>query len=284
MKRDTIYYQIFKRFPWLIFELVDYRIEQAQNYRFESIEVKETAFRIDGVFLPPEGATPRIIFFAEVQFQKDEALYHRFFTESMMYLNRNQSQYDDWYCVVFFPSRSLEPSDTRTHRLFLNSDQVQRIYLDELNTSNQQSIGINLMQLTIASEKAIAQQAKQLIKQVQLESKDALTKNEIIDIITTIAVYKFSSLSREEVEAMLGLTLEQTRVYQEAKAEGREEQKAEMLLEQTRIYQEAKAEGREEILKATVPLLLKTGMSVEQIAQQLNVDLESVQSAAQQGA
>jgi len=46
-------------------------------------------------------------------------------------------------------------------------------------------------------------------------------------------------LSREEVEAMLGLTLQQTRVYQEAKAEGREEQKAEMLLEQTRIYQEA---------------------------------------------
>ncbi|MHC5826907.1 MAG: DUF2887 domain-containing protein, partial [Nostoc sp.] len=72
MKRDTIYYQIFKRFPWLIFELVDYRTEQAQNYRFESVEVKETAFRIDGVFLPPEGATPIIIFFAEVQFQKDE--------------------------------------------------------------------------------------------------------------------------------------------------------------------------------------------------------------------
>jgi predicted transposase YdaD len=116
----------------------------------------------------------------------------------------------------------------------------------------------------------------------QLESTDALPKNEIIDIITTIAVYKFSSLSREEVEAMLGLSLEQTRVYQEAKAEGREEQKAEMLLEQTRIYQEAKAEGREEMLRVTVPLLLKTGMSVEQIAQQLNIDVESVQLAAQQ--
>jgi predicted transposase YdaD len=64
---------------------------------------------------------------------------------------------------------------------------------------------------------------------------------------------------------MLGLALEQTRVYQEAKAEGREEREA-------------------EILKVTVPLLLKTGMSVEQIAQQLNVDLESVQSAAQQNA
>jgi predicted transposase YdaD len=171
-----------------------------------------------------------------------------------MYLNRNQSQYDDWYCVVIFPSRNLEPRNTRTHRMFLNSDQVQRIYLDELDTANQQPIGINLMQLTIASEKAIAQQAKQLIERVQLESTNTLPKNEIIDIITTIAVYKFSSLSREEVEAMLGLTLEQTRVYQEAKAEGREEREAEMLLEQTRIYQEAKAEGRSEILKVTEKL------------------------------
>ncbi|WP_242051131.1 hypothetical protein [Nostoc spongiaeforme] len=75
--------------------------------------------------------------------------------------------------------------------------------------------------------------------------------------------YKFASLSREEVEPMLGLTLAETRVYQEAKAEGREEQKA-------------------EILKAAVPLLLKTGMSIKQIAQQLKVDVESVRVAAQE--
>jgi predicted transposase/invertase (TIGR01784 family) len=263
VKRDSIYYQIFKRFPELIFELVDYRPEQAQNYRFESVEVKETAFRIDGIFLPPEGATPKIIFFAEVQFQKDEVLYHRFFTESLMYLYRNQVQYDDWYCVVIFPSRSLEPSDTRTHRIFLNSNQVQRIYLDELGTPNTLPIGINLMQLTIASDETMAEQARLLIERVQLESTGTLPKDEIIDIITTIAVYKFSSLSREEVEAMLGLTLEQTRVYQEAKAEGREEQKTEML-------------------RVTVPLLLKMGMSVEQIAQELNIDVEAVRLAAQQ--
>ncbi|ODG98989.1 hypothetical protein A4S05_06535 [Nostoc sp. KVJ20] len=66
---------------------------------------------------------------------------------------------------------------------------------------------------------------------------------------------------------MLGLTLEQTRVYQEAKAEGREE---------------GREEREAEMLKLTVPLLLKTGMSVEQIAQHLNVDIEAVQLAAQQ--
>jgi predicted transposase/invertase (TIGR01784 family) len=219
VKRDSIYYQIFKRFPVLIFELVDARPEQAQNYRFESVEVKETSFRIDGVFLPPEGATTRIIYFAEVQFQSDEGLYHRFFTESMMYLNRNRSEYDDWYCVVIFPSRSNEPSDTRTHRIFLNSDQVQRIYLDELGTPNTLPIGINLMQLTIASDKTMAEQARLLIERVQLESTGTLPKNEIIDIITTIAVYKFSSLSREEVEAMLGLNIEETRIYKDLERE-----------------------------------------------------------------
>ena len=215
MKRDSIYYQIFKRFPELIFEFIDEPPLQAQDYRFESVEVKETAFRIDGVFLPPFGTIPRIIFFAEVQFQKDETLYHRFFTESLMYLNRNQSQYDDWYCVVIFPERSLEPSDLKTHRIFLNSNQVKRIYLNELGTFNQQPIGINLMQLTIASEKAMPEQARLLIERVQLEETGTLPKNEVIDIITTIAVYKFSQLTREEVEAMLGLNIEETRIYQD---------------------------------------------------------------------
>jgi predicted transposase YdaD len=44
----------------------------------------------------------------------------------------------------------------------------------------------------------------------------------IIDLISTIVVYKFSELSREEVDAMLGIELQHTRVYQEARAEERE--------------------------------------------------------------
>ena len=64
---------------------------------------------------------------------------------------------------------------------------------------------------------------------------------------------------------MLGISLEQTRIYQDAKAEGREE---------------GREEQKAEMLRATVPLLLKTGMSVEQIAQQLHVDVEAVQQAA----
>ncbi|MBW4619865.1 MAG: Rpn family recombination-promoting nuclease/putative transposase [Cyanosarcina radialis HA8281-LM2] len=42
------------------------------------------------------------------QFQKDESLYHRFFSESLLYLYRNQFLYDDWYGLLIFPSRSLD--------------------------------------------------------------------------------------------------------------------------------------------------------------------------------
>ena len=117
----------------------------------------------------------------------------------------------------------------------------------------------------------MAEQARLLIERVQFEETGTVAKNEIIDIITTIVVYKFSQLSREEVEAMLGLSLEQTRIYQEAKAEGRTEGRT-----------EGREEREAEMLEVTVPLLLKMGMSVEQIAQQLNVGVEAVREASQQ--
>jgi predicted transposase YdaD len=44
--------------------------------------------------------------------------------------------------------------------------------------------------------------------------------------VTTIAVYKLTSLSREEIEAMLDLEIKETKVYKEIKEEGREEGEA----------------------------------------------------------
>jgi predicted transposase YdaD len=40
-----------------------------------------------------------------------------------------------------------------------------------------------------------------------------------MEMITTIMVYKFTHLSRQEIERMLGITLQETRVYQEAQQE-----------------------------------------------------------------
>jgi predicted transposase YdaD len=41
----------------------------------------------------------------------------------------------------------------------------------------------------------------------------------IIEMITTIMVYKLEALSRAEVESMLGITLQETRIYREIREE-----------------------------------------------------------------
>jgi predicted transposase YdaD len=162
--------------------------------------------------------------------QSDEFLYFRFFAEIMMYLNRNRDRFDDWFGVVIFPSRSLEPENPVMHRSMLNTNQVQRIYLDELADSSDQPVGIRLMQLTIAEQAETPEQARLLIQQVNEGGVEDFSKQEIMDMICTIAVYKFSKLSRLEVEAMLGLRLEETRVYQEANADGKLEGERSLVL------------------------------------------------------
>jgi predicted transposase YdaD len=88
------------------------------------------------------------------------------------------------------------------------------------------------MQLVIAPEAQTAAQAKQLIQrvqmqQIQMQQTVPFAKQDVIELITTITVYKFTHLSRQEVEAMIGVSLEETRVYQEAKADGKAEGLAE---------------------------------------------------------
>ncbi|NJK51675.1 MAG: hypothetical protein HC936_00890 [Leptolyngbyaceae cyanobacterium SU_3_3] len=48
-------------------------------------------------------------------------------------------------------------------------------------------------------------------------------------------------------------------------------------LKQTLVYQEAQEEKQDELLGKVVPILLQTGMTVEQIATQLNLAVETIQ-------
>jgi predicted transposase/invertase (TIGR01784 family) len=238
MRRDSIFYKLFKQFPGLLFELVDQPPPEAENYQFESIEVKETAFRIDGVFLPPPNAVSKKVFFAEVQFQNDEDLYHRFFTELFLFLYRHTIRYDDWFGVLIFPSRSLEPSNATIHRALLESTQVRRIYLDELGDLRQQPLGLGLVLLTTTPEEEAVEAARFLLEQAKATVVDTLSQQAIIDVVTTIIVYKLTNLSREEIEAMLGPILEEPRAIREWKEEGRQEG-----------LQEGRQEGRSLILR-----------------------------------
>ncbi|QJB28147.1 DUF2887 domain-containing protein [Limnospira fusiformis SAG 85.79] len=68
MKTDSIFYRIFQQYPRSFFELLNRPPEESDRYQFTSVEVKQLAFRLDGVFLPttPEGDRPLPIAFPEI--------------------------------------------------------------------------------------------------------------------------------------------------------------------------------------------------------------------------
>ena len=217
MRRDTIFYQLFLQSPALLFDLIPGPPADANEYVFRSIEVKETSFRIDGVFLPP---TPEgLIFFCEAQFQLDATLYERLVSEIGIYAFRYQDEFRDWRALVIYPSRSTEQSRLETVQDLIDSGRITRIYPDELAETEDSSIGVRLMLLTTLSQQQLVETAKTIIAQTQ----DSPEARAIMGMVSTIVVYKFNNLSRAEVEAMLGIELQQTRVYQEVREEGREE-------------------------------------------------------------
>ena len=58
MKTDTLFYQLFQSFHSLLFELIERPITEAEGYQFSSVEVKEKAFRFDGIFIPATNDKP----------------------------------------------------------------------------------------------------------------------------------------------------------------------------------------------------------------------------------
>lgn len=258
MKTDSIFYRLFQTFPGIFFELIDQPLSEANIYEFMSVEIKQTAFRIDGLFLPAPGSCSQHIYFVEVQFQPDPNLYSRFFAEIFLYLRHNYPQ-NDWRAVVVYANRSVDAGNIENYRELFESQRVSRVYLEELAEAAQ-SIGIQTVKLVVEAEEKATERARNLIDKARQEIADEVSKRELIQLIETILVYKFPQKSREEIEKMLGLTE----------------------LKQTRVYQEALEEGERKAKLEAAPRFLALGLSVEQVAEALALDAEEVRQAAQQ--
>ena len=222
MRRDSIFYYLFQTYPTILFELLPNPPANAANYRFDSVAVKEPKFEIDGVFLSPETETPGVVYFCEVQFQKDERLYERLFGELFLYFYRNRERFQDWQAVLIYPTRSTEQEDIHPYRALLSSEQVHRVYLNELGEFEELPLDVSLLVLTTLKQNKAPAAARYLINRCQQELQEPAARRGIMEIITTIISYRFTSLSRVEIEAMLGISFQQTRLYEELREEATE--------------------------------------------------------------
>ena len=267
MKTDTIFYSLFQAFPSIFFELIDRSPTEAATYEFTSREIKQLAFRLDGLFLPKTNNPEKPLYVVEVQFQPDEDLYYRLFGELFLFLRQYKPPHP-WRIVVIYPTRSIEIAQTSQFGELLTLNRVRRIYLDELGEAAESSLGVGVVKLVIEPEDTAGELAKRLIEQARQQLTDETTQRDLINLIETIIVYKLPQKSREEIEAMLGLSeLKQTKVYQEALEEGK---------------QLGVEEGKEQAKLEAIPRMLQFGLSQEAIAQILDLPLEVVQQVATQ--
>ena len=116
------------------------------------------------------------------------------------------------------------------------------------------SLGFSLLRLISVEETQVGA----VLREVEEELSgigDASLERELIELIEQMLVYKFPRLTPEEIAAMFD--------QQE--------------LEQTRFYQEVLNRGQLKANRKAIPNLLALGLTMEQIAGALELDLAVVQ-------
>jgi predicted transposase/invertase (TIGR01784 family) len=243
VKTDSLFYALFQSQPSLFFELIGQPTSEAQGYQFASVEVKQTAFRIDGVFLPPNDRPEAPVYFVEVQFQRDPILYRRLFAEVFLYL-KQYPEVAHWRAVVVYPRAAIEIRELAPFGALLESAYVQVIYLDQLGTVADLPPGLATLRLIVEPEATVPTAARELIARVRTASLPDTERIRLVELIETIVVYTFPRRSRQEIAAMLGLTdLKETRFYQETREEALRDGREEGLQEGLQAGRKAEAES-----------------------------------------
>ncbi len=260
MKTDSIFYELFLNLPESLFDLLNLPLELANQYSFISQELKQLSKRIDGVFYPNNYQQP--IYFLEVQFQNDDSLYHRLFTEIFTYLGQYQPR-QDFRAVILWSQRSLDVELPPYYQDFKNLGKLTIIYLDELNFEEENGLGVEIIKLIMAKEEEAKQRVQHLFDLANNKLNSPTKTRDIIELVEKILTYKFVNYTWEELDKMFTLTdFKKTRFYQETFKDGKKE---------------GKIEGKIE----SIPDLIKLGLTIEQIANALNLDLELVKKIAQ---
>ena len=265
MKTDSLFYRLFQTVPQLLFDLIERPDDHARYYRFASEELKQTAFRMDGVMQPPDEQPNWPIFFVEVQFQLDPELYSRLFAEVFLYLRQHRSAHP-WQAVVIYPTRAVDPGTHPRYDILLQSHHVTRVYLDEW-ARPRQTLMQRVIGLVLVDPQHTLTEARTVLGQLREAAVDTALTTAIVNLVETIVVYKLRTVSREEIQAMLELTdvdLKQTRFYQdvftEGQQEGRQEEGTALILRQLqRRCGELTPAIREQVTHLSLPQLETLG-------------------------
>ena len=258
MKTDSLFYRLLQAEPTLAFELAGVDVPKHEGYSFISQEIKQTAFRLDGIAEPPSDRPDAPRGYVEVQFQPDEDFYPRFFSEILLHLSQYPSLHP-WQAVVIYPSPAIERLSPATAP-FLNLPNLHRVYLNQLPLLDSANPKLWLIALIVTDAAKIAP----IVRKIQAHRGETQPADGIdwLELLETVLVYKLPTFTREEIQKMFGLNdvdFKTTRFYQDTFAEG----EAAMLLRQMeRKFQPLPESARQRVTCADAETLLVWGECV----------------------
>jgi predicted transposase YdaD len=154
--------------------------------------------------------------------QHDPQLYDRMHSEISIYSYRYPERFNAWKAVAIYPSRTVVQSQTKVPQELFESGRIMPVYLDELGAIAELPPGLGLMVLTTLEGEAAIAEAKGMVDR----ARQTIDENVIMSMVSSILVNKFKTLSRDEVNVMLGYTtdeLKQTRFYRDVREDERRE-------------------------------------------------------------
>jgi len=259
MVTDSLFYRLFETSPETLFLALGMPLDEAQataaKYRFLAVEFKKAAHRADGVLQPKETGWPA--YFLEIQYYRLPSIYANILVKAYSYLEESDPE-QEFVAVVLFGSRSLEPTIVRQYQPLLDAGLLRRIYLDELPEVVDPPLGLSILRMIGQPPQPATEAARRLLKRTKVEIFDLPLQQSLLQLIETVIIAKLPRLSRKEIQDMLEVNdLRETRVFQEGREEGREEE-------------------RDRLLREAVPQLAARGFTAGEIAEILKVDLQTV--------
>jgi predicted transposase YdaD len=217
MKTDPLFYELFQAAPQTFFELL--QITPSCPYRFESITVKASERRMDGVFEPTVAGQP--IYFLEVQAFPDVTIYFRQVHEVMVFFAQRPHLINaEWQGVVLWLDKTDDPG-FGTLKLLARKPKPRLRSLDLIALLRQlpeDSLALNVLRPLLATdEREVRQHVVQWVKHIrQTPALDADTEERLLSVLSQLIEQKFNRLTYKELSEMLRLTpLRETTSVQE---------------------------------------------------------------------
>jgi predicted transposase/invertase (TIGR01784 family) len=274
MKSDSLFYTFFQTLPEALFMLSGEDATNAAAYRFQSIEVKDHAFRLDGVLALPDFSG--VYFFVEVQYQRDKRFYSRLFAELMIFLHQHRPK-GHWRAVVVYPKRSIDTGLPNDYEEYLASGRLKIVYLNELSPEALQTYPLTLLQIINApARKAdIVSALRATLPSLQASAQATGHYDDMQRLLAKIVTAKLPKLSFEEIEAMIEPTtrgFEQSRFYRDIIQRG-EKQGIEKGIEKGIVLGE---QNKNEAIRLIARNLLTMGLPVKRVVEATGLPQKTV--------